>query len=74
MKALLTELLEDSFESESVDVGEFIGRLLEVDGPEKTPKDIITRIRYFLDSGRAISLIKQLEVDLWALEEFWTYA
>jgi predicted transcriptional regulator len=74
MKALLTELLEDSFESESVDVGEFVGRLLEVDGPKKTPEDIITRIRYFLDSRRAINLIEQLEVDLWALEEFWTYA
>lgn len=74
VKTVLADMLENSFPSNVVDVNEFIERLAATEDETTDRYDIAERVRYFTDDIRAISLIKNLEIELRAIQEFWTYA
>lgn len=74
IKQLLTEMLNGSFSSNDVNIADFIDNLSTKEDDATKISDIKERIRYFMSDGRAISLIKNLEIELRAIKEFWTYA
>jgi len=73
IKPLLMDLLDNSFLT-NVDVKEFVANLAKKEDSKTSLEVIKNKLTYFLDTGRAISLIRKLEMEIRALQEFWTYA
>lgn len=74
MKTLLMDMLADTFSSDDVNISEFIDKMADSSESDTTPEGIVERVGYFLSGIHAINLVKQLEIELRAIQEFWTYA
>lgn len=74
IKALLSDMLKNTFASDNINIGEFIDKMAVIEDQDTSVEEIIKRVKYFISDIRAISLIKKLEIELRAIQEFWTYA
>lgn len=74
IKSLLMDILEDTFWSADVDVSDFIDKMADSGNSDATSEGILNRVRYFISNIHAVDLVKKLELEIRAMQEFWTYA
>jgi uncharacterized protein (DUF1810 family) len=57
-----------------IDPAFFVDRMAVTEYPDTDPEQILDRVKYFIAKERALNLVTKLEMELFALREFWTFA